>query len=164
MIDIKEQYSNIIEAGNSEQLIIFLKSLDVKLRNTLVPLIKKDVKRLYEQFDRQNGRCKATAVQLDMLGVAILSCFTWNDIKKFSPQLVRQNNIINRVLQWYCPPWFAKFINLYIQESHKRGYAFIFYAELAKWLSQGYLESQALEDETIVQTLVPPHESLEKYP
>ncbi|EFO1362349.1 hypothetical protein DWG95_16870 [Escherichia coli] len=164
MTDIKEQYTNIIESGNSEQFIAFLKTQDEKLRNTLVPLIKRDVKRLYEQFDRQSGRYKATAVQLDMLGVAILSCFTWNDIKKLSPQLVRQNNTINRVLQWYCPPWFAKFINLYIQESHKRGYGFIFYEELAEWLSQGYLERQTLEDETIAQTLVPPHESLEKYP
>ena len=92
MTDIKEQYTNIIESGNSEQFIAFLKTQDEKLRNTLVPLIKRDVKRLYEQFDRQSGRYKATAVQLDMLGVAILCCFTWNDIKKLSPQFVRLNN------------------------------------------------------------------------
>ncbi|WP_233928840.1 hypothetical protein [Escherichia albertii] len=46
MNDIKEQYSNIIEYGNSEQLIVLLKGLSEKSRKDLVPLIKKDIKRL----------------------------------------------------------------------------------------------------------------------
>ena len=40
----QEQYSKIIESGNSAQLLAFLKSLDDKQRKNLVPLIKKDVK------------------------------------------------------------------------------------------------------------------------
>lgn len=44
----QEHYSKIIESGNSEQLLAFLKSLDDKQRKNLVPLIKKDVKRLGE--------------------------------------------------------------------------------------------------------------------
>lgn len=53
----QEQYSKIIESGNSEQLLAFLKSLDDKQRKNLVPLIKKDVKRLgaYQWYEVSIG-------------------------------------------------------------------------------------------------------------
>ena len=116
----QEQYSKIIESGNSEQLLAFLKSLDDKQRKNLVPLIKKDVKRLgaYQWYEvsigglrggsyKQNG----TKNQLQMLSVAIISCYARKDCKNIERNLLNSNNAVKETLKWRCPEWLTDYIN-----------------------------------------------------
>ena len=87
----QEQYSKIIESGNSAQLLAFLKSLDDKQRKNLVPLIKKDVKRLgeYQWHEVSIGGLRGgtyqqdgTKNQLEMIFAGKL--FLFSKIKPYS--------------------------------------------------------------------------------
>lgn len=166
MINVEEKYSLIIKSGNSDQMIAFLKTLEEKTRLTLVALIKKDVRRLYtyKNLDgKRNWGYEGTSVQHDMLGVAMFCCYGRADHKKIDVNLVITNNIIDRILSWYCPEWFSAFINYSIASAQQRGYGFIDYEHLAEWLANGYLDARILTQESIAMTLPPPGESLEKY-
>ncbi|EGO9611501.1 hypothetical protein CV517_004920, partial [Escherichia coli] len=140
----QEQYSKIIESGNSEQLLAFLKSLDDKQRKNLVPLIKKDVKRLgaYQWYEvsigglrggsyKQNG----TKNQLQMLSVAIIGCYARKDCKNIERNLLNSNNAVKETLKWRSPEWLTDYINGDI----KGGNFSISYATLCDWIAEGYV-------------------------
>lgn len=166
MSEYKEKYNGIIKSGDSQQLITWLKTLDVKTRHTLDMLVKKDVKRLYTFKDLGDGRgwgFVGTSQQLDMLGIAMFCCYSRADLQRNTTDLVSRNNILDRVLDWYCPEWFSEFVNGAIQTAHQRGHSFIKYERLAEWLNSEYLDRRILTDESIACTLRPELEQLEKY-
>lgn len=166
MSEYKEKYNSIIKSGNSQQLITWLRTLDVKTRHTLDMLVKKDVKRLHTYEDLGDGRgwgVAGTSNQLDMLGIAMFCCYSRADLLRNTTDLVYRNNILDRILGWYCPEWFSDFVNGAIQKAHQLGRAYIKYERLAEWLDSEYLDRQILSDESIAYTLRPECESLVKY-
>ncbi|MDU2940789.1 MAG: DUF6493 family protein [Enterobacteriaceae bacterium] len=169
MNNVEEKYCKIIESGNSEQMIAFLKRLDEKTRRALVPLIKKDVKRLYtyqQMGENQSWEILGNSEQLVILGIAMFSCYGRKDYKNIDGGLVLSGNrnIIDRTLNWYCPEWFSAFIDYNIQQSSRRGYAFVFYEKLAKWLDEGYIDRKIITDESVASTFSSLNISFEKYP
>lgn len=105
MNDIKEQYSNIIEYGNSEQLIVLLKGLSEKSRKDLAPLIKKDIKRLtgYKEISRGRWRIIGSEIQFRMLGVAILCCYNKKDCNNIKSIVFRNNHYLDAALELFSP-------------------------------------------------------------
>lgn len=143
-IDYKQKYGDIIASGNSEQLIRFLKPLGEKEKKALVPLIKKDVKRLYtfqKLDDRGHWGYLGTKEQQDMLAVATLACYGRSDCKSIKHDLLFPNRVIDRVLDWYCPEWFSD----YVDSLKDREHIPICYEQLADWLAKGYISSLAPE-------------------
>ncbi|EFO1628812.1 DUF6493 family protein [Escherichia marmotae] len=140
----QEHYSKIIESGNSEQLLAFLKSLDDKQRKNLVPLIKKDVKRLGEYqwhevsiggFRGRTYQQDGTKNQLEMLSVAIISCYARKDCKNIERNLLSSNEAVKQTLKWHCPEWLTDYINGDI----KGGDFSIDYATLCDWIAEKYV-------------------------
>ncbi|WDB62024.1 DUF6493 family protein [Escherichia albertii] len=140
----QEQYSKIIESGNSAQLLAFLKSLDDKQRKNLVPLIKKDVKRLgeYQWHEVSIGGLRGgtyqqdgTKNQLEMLSLAIIGCYVRKDCKNIERNLLSSNEAVKQTLKWHCPEWLTDYINGDI----KGGHFSIDYATLCDWIAEGYV-------------------------
>lgn len=166
MNNVEEKYCKIIESGNSEQMIAFLKRLDEKTRRALVPLIKKDVKRLCELKKKENKtgwEYVGTTCQLKILPVTMFSCYSKMDYKKINPDLLMKGNIINDLLDWYCPEWFTDFFYDYVAETYRRGYGFVKYEQMISWWYRGYLTK--LFPEYIASSLaVIDYNLLEMYP
>ncbi|EMK8055881.1 DUF6493 family protein [Escherichia albertii] len=137
MNDIKEQYSNIIEYGNSEQLIVLLKGLSEKSRKDLVPLIKKDIKRLtgYKEISRDRWRIIGSEIQFRMLGVAILCCYNKKDCNNIKSIVFRNNHYLDAALELFSPDWFTDYINIF---ADKDGCPFN-YEQISDWVAAGYL-------------------------
>ncbi|EGM7731944.1 DUF6493 family protein [Escherichia albertii] len=137
MNDIKEQYSNIIEHGNSEQLIVLLKGLNEKSRKDLVPLIKKDIKRLtgYKEISRDRWRIIGSEIQFRMLGVAILCCYNKKDCNNIKSIVFRNNHYLDAALELFSPDWFTDYINIF---AGKDGCPFN-YEQISDWVAAGYL-------------------------
>ncbi|MCQ8944906.1 DUF6493 family protein [Escherichia albertii] len=137
MNDIKEQYSNIIEYGNSEQLIVLLKGLSEKSRKDLAPLIKKDIKRLtgYKEISRGRWRIIGSEIQFRMLGVAILCCYNKKDCNNIKSIVFRNNHYLDAALELFSPDWFTDYINIF---ADKDGCPFN-YEQISDWVAAGYL-------------------------
>ncbi|EHQ8140131.1 hypothetical protein KSS59_001223 [Escherichia albertii] len=137
MNDIKEQYSNIIEYGNSEQLIVLLKGLSEKSRKDLVPLIKKDIKRLtgYKEISRDRWRIIGSEIQFRMLGVAILCCYNKKDCNNIKSIVFRNNHYLDAALELFSPDWFTDYINIF---ADKDGCPFN-YEQISDWVAAGCL-------------------------
>lgn len=160
MNNVEEKYCKIIESGNSEQMIAFLKRLDEKTRRALVPLIKKDVKRLCA-YGGHNGiyRQVGTQNQFEMLVAAIISCYSRKDCKNIDVRLFWGTTTVSKVLIWYCPEWFTDYIN----DFSLKGSCPLTYEQMSSFLAAGYLSAAepALIARGIVQSL--DFISLEKY-
>ncbi|EGO8360473.1 hypothetical protein EYW98_13635 [Escherichia coli] len=141
MNDFKERYCKIIESGNAEQLIAFLKTLDEKARKGLVPLIKKDVKRLSKYSELSKGRwgIVGTKNQLDMLGVATVTCYSRKDCKSIPHRLLHSNYALDKALAWCCPEWLTDYINSFNDQIPLN------YEQISDWLTAGYLSSVSPE-------------------
>ncbi|WP_149454731.1 DUF6493 family protein [Escherichia albertii] len=137
MNDIKEQYSNIIEYRNSEQLIVLLKGLSEKSRKDLAPLIKKDIKRLtgYKEISRGRWRIIGSEIQFRMLGVAILCCYNKKDCNNIKSIVFRYNHYLDAALELFSPDWFTDYINIF---ADKDGCPFN-YEQISDWVAAGYL-------------------------
>ncbi|MCZ7516172.1 DUF6493 family protein [Escherichia albertii] len=137
MNDIKEQYSNVIEYGNSEQLIVLLKGLSEKSRKDLTPLIKKDIKRLtgYKEISRGRWRIIGSEIQFRMLGVAILCCYNKKDCNNIKSIVFRNNHYLDAALELFSPDWFTDYINIF---ADKDGCPFN-YEQISDWVAAGYL-------------------------
>ncbi|MCZ8870771.1 DUF6493 family protein [Escherichia albertii] len=137
MNDIKEQYSNIIEYGNSEQLIVLLKGLSEKSRKDLAPLIKKDIKILtgYKEISRGRWRIIGSEIQFRMLGVAILCCYNKKDCNNIKSIVFRNNHYLDAALELFSPDWFTDYINIF---ADKDGCPFN-YEQISDWVAAGYL-------------------------
>ncbi|WP_125059061.1 DUF6493 family protein [Escherichia albertii] len=137
MNDIKEQYSNIIEYGNSEQLIVLLKGLSEKSRKDLAPLIKKDIKRLtgYKEISRGRWRIIGSEIQFRMLGVAILCCYNKKDCNNIKSIVFRNNHYLDAALELFSLDWFTDYINIF---ADKDGCPFN-YEQISDWVAAGYL-------------------------
>ncbi|EFJ2517075.1 hypothetical protein G5Y43_004598, partial [Escherichia coli] len=139
MIDFKEKYSNIIESGNSEQLIALLKVLNEQSRKELAPLIKKDVKRLtgHKEISRNRWRVIGSENQFKMLGVAILCCYNKKDCKNIKSVMFKNNNYLDIALGLFSPDWFTDYVNIF---ADKDGCPFN-YEQISDWIAAGYLSN-----------------------
>ncbi|MFB4226507.1 DUF6493 family protein [Escherichia fergusonii] len=139
MIDFKEKYSNIIESGNSEQLIALLKVLNEQSRKELAPLIKKDVKRLtgHKEISRNRWGVIGSENQFKMLGVAILCCYNKKDCKNIKSVMFKNNNYLDIALGLFSPDWFTDYVNIF---ADKDGCPFN-YEQISDWIAAGYLSN-----------------------
>lgn len=139
MIDFKEKYSNIIESGNSEQLIALLKVLNEQSRKELAPLIKKDVKRLigHKKISRNRWGVIGSENQFKMLGVAILCCYNKKDCKNIKSVMFKNNNYLDIALGLFSPDWFTDYVNIF---ADKDGCPFN-YEQISDWIAAGYLSN-----------------------
>ncbi|EIY9330445.1 TPA: hypothetical protein J7674_003501 [Escherichia coli] len=139
MIDVKEHYSHIIESGNSEQLMAFLKELDEKSRKDLVPLIKKDVKRLssFKEISRNTWGIIGNKNQFKMLSIAILCCYNKKDFKSINSRIFRDNQDLDMALALFSPDWFTDYVNIF---ADKDGCPFN-YEQISDWIAAGYLSN-----------------------
>lgn len=139
MIDFKEKYSNIIESGNSEQLIALLKVLNEQSRKELAPLIKKDVKRLtgHKEISRNRWVVIGSENQFKMLGVAILCCYNKKDCKNIKSVMFKNNNYLDIALGLFSPDWFTDYVNIF---ADKDGCPFN-YEQISDWIAAGYLSN-----------------------
>ncbi|HEP1062464.1 TPA: hypothetical protein RFX11_000587 [Klebsiella aerogenes] len=160
------KYHQIIATGDTTQFISWLKTLESQSRRTLAVLVKKDVKRLYtyKALDEKRGwGFEGTSEQLAMLGVATFCCYSREDYKKVLLQLLVDNDPITQILNWYCPDWFNDFVNYSLRKAKQNGYGFLRYEQISSWLDDGYLDSKALSDELIADTMRPEQQLLERY-
>ncbi|QME84997.1 hypothetical protein HVZ03_05585 [Escherichia fergusonii] len=139
MIDFKEKYSNIIESGNSEQLIALLKVLNEQSRKELAPLIKKDVKRLtgHKEISRNRWGVIGSENQFKMLGVAILCCYNKKDCKNIKSVMFKNNNYLDIALGLFSPDRFTDYVNIF---ADKDGCPFN-YEQISDWIAAGYLSN-----------------------
>ncbi|MGM7049182.1 DUF6493 family protein [Escherichia fergusonii] len=139
MIDFKEKYSNIIESGNSEQLIALLKVLNEQSRKELASLIKKDVKRLtgHKEISRNRWGVIGSENQFKMLGVAILCCYNKKDCKNIKSVMFKNNNYLDIALGLFSPDWFTDYVNIF---ADKDGCPFN-YEQISDWIAAGYLSN-----------------------
>ena len=97
-----------MEEGRKDLLIPFFKSYTAKERHALVPIIKKEERRLDKYEFRGNGKYSriATDEQLWILSVSTFACFGSEDRKALQGWTWRAYRDMDEILEWHCPSWF----------------------------------------------------------
>lgn len=160
-MDNKDKLLELIDNENETGLIPFLKELNSKEKKELVPIIKKEEKRLctYQDLgERQGWGCLGTEKQMHMIRFCIFICYEKVNTRILNPWELPAPEQINKILNWYCPAWFSDYINSLSQEEfHLK----ISYLDVIKWTEAGYIRPTP---ELIVKTITSKIRSLEKYP
>jgi len=157
-----EKYSQIIASGNSQQMLAYLKTLDDNARRALVPLIKKEARRLHEFYEIKPGRWgqRGSAQQFEMLIVAMLSCYSRADSRSIKAQYFYavKPEILDAVLSWSSPEWFTALMQKYADQNLTP----VDYEILCDWLAKGYVHTVA--PDYIARQIINAPSCVEKYP
>jgi len=109
-----EQLSLILADKKLDELIPFLKALDVAEKKQLVPAIKKLFKEYTAIVARGNNSygSRGTAEQQRMLIAAAFVCCDKTEYQKhFYATWIMEEQLLKKILDWYCPDWFGDFVN-----------------------------------------------------
>lgn len=117
-MDLKKELTDIVENEREKELLSFLKKLDPADKKELTPCIQ-SLCRKYFEFHRveiaKNSFSLtqvATYCQREMLVIAGFVCFSKTNYDKiWGSWMITRKDILNKVIDWYCPNWFSEFIN-----------------------------------------------------
>lgn len=127
---MKEQFLQILNQGDKEDIIPFLKKLTPEERKKLAPIIKEEDK----NFSSWNSRRVPGAdIKIKILDTARFVCLSAKDSKRVNRWDLPDVEVINQILEWYCPEWFSDLVN---RIDYFRGRD---YQVVSEWQDKGYI-------------------------
>lgn len=111
-MNTEKEFENIIRKKKADEVLVFLRALNVEERRLLVPLIKKLSKELtgYHQVGNSYEQ-KATPDQLNGLHYAFFLCCNKKEFEKENPAWLIAKEHLDKILDWHVPSWFSDYVN-----------------------------------------------------
>lgn len=108
---VKEEFLSILKKGKSSKIIPFLKKLESKEKKSLIPVLRKENKRISEY--KQSGstwKPVGTAEEREIVSYSALFCGNEKEFRSITGGWIAQT-VVKETLKHYVPSWFGKFIN-----------------------------------------------------
>lgn len=150
---LAEQLAEIVKNDQIDQIVPFLKEVSNNKKELLTTL-----KKLYKEYSgyietrRNDGSGswspKAKGDQLLILSMTAFVCCDEKSFFSMYSAFILSKETMDKLLPWYCPPWFSSFISKYAQAE----YIPFDYDLYQKWVENGYVTPS---DELIAKLLPP---------
>ncbi|HEY0355573.1 MAG TPA: DUF6493 family protein [Flavisolibacter sp.] len=115
-MSIDQKFIEIVENNRDNEILDFLKSLDIKERRSLAPQVKKQAKKYFEFVqDGNTWRSLATDQQRSILQHSIFTCYDQKEFQRENPAYMIAREHLEQYLDWYCPPWLNSYINSFAE-------------------------------------------------
>jgi len=125
-----EELRYLLEKGDVDEMIAFLKRLTINERKSIVPEL--DSKRQYEyRWNFEND--PYISKRIEVLEVAFFICVSNLRALSIPRHEFPENEIIDSILEWYTPSWFSDYFNK--MKSLPYNY-------LMKWKKAGHLKPE----------------------
>lgn len=125
-----ELFIDLYDRADKDAIIPFLQKLNQKERRELVPFLKKELKR-FEEWDVRQGFQGEEKIYI--LKASVFVCFTETEIKTLRWWNFPEEELIEKILPWYCPSWLSDYINNENEFNRKS------YLTLMDWTEKGYI-------------------------